>query len=89
MRVTLLLADSQPFRLLFEIELDSPPLPGEMITIAPRTYRVLERSWRIDLPPEDAVLRPPEDSAPRVGVGLLLSQLSGPPHVITAPQVPH
>lgn len=89
--VTFLLAeDRPPFRVLAEAELPTVPDPGEPIALNGRTYRVMERSWRLGIEPvqeRDAVFEsePPDEPVIRLGVGLLLEQIGGPPHVVVAP----
>lgn len=58
---------------LLSLELPAVPLPGEHIQHGGRTYRTLERSWRIE----------PQGEAFGVGVGLLVEQIAGPPHIVT------
>lgn len=62
-------------RQLLSLELPAVPLPGEHIQYGGRTYRTLERSWRFE---------PQEGGALGVGVGLLVEQIGGPPHVVTS-----
>lgn len=83
MKTTIILADSKPFRSLMELELEAVPLPGEHISFGGRTYQALERSWRFELASELPGLgdAPP---VPVPSVGLLVRQLSGPPHVLTS-----
>ena len=61
-------------RQLISLELPAVPLPGEHIQYGGRTYRTLERSWRFE----------EKDGALGVGVGLLVEQIAGPPHVVTS-----
>jgi hypothetical protein len=83
--VTMLLAvDRPPFRKLWEGELSTVPDAGEPLSFNGRNYRVLERSWRFGLAPTPAqtALGPMNGPASvQVGVGLLLEQIGGPPHV--------
>lgn len=71
--VTLLLGDCSPPRLLDEVNLPTVPLPQEYIGYSGRSYQVVERSWRIE----------GDKKIKRMGCGLLLTQISGPPHVVT------
>jgi hypothetical protein len=85
MIVTMLLADDRPpFRVLWEGELSDIPLPQEPLAFNGRQYRVVERSWRFGTAPTatDTVLGPMNGPASvQVGVGLLLEQIGGPPHI--------
>lgn len=58
---------------LFAVDLPAVPLPGENIAKDGRTYRTLERSWRFEAQ---------EDGSIGVGVGLLVEQIGGLPHVL-------
>lgn len=80
MKTTIILADSQPFRALLEIDLESAPLPGEHTAFGGRVYQVIERSWRFETDPADNL----PDAQLKPSVGLLVRQVSGPPHVVTA-----
>ena len=86
--VTFLLGDDQPpFRQLWEGELTQVPDAGEPLSFNGRIYRVVERSWRFGehRDTESTVLGPMNGPAKvRVGVGLLLTQIAGPPHVTLA-----
>ena len=62
-------------RQLASMTLPAVPLPGEHIQWGGRTYRTLERSWRFEVQ---------EDGSLGVGVGLLVEQIAGPPHVVTS-----
>lgn len=85
MIVTMLLAaDRPPFRVLWEGELPAIPDMGEPLSFNGRQYRVLERSWRFgNAPTPEATLLGPMNgpASVQVGVGLLLEQIGGPPHV--------
>jgi hypothetical protein len=85
MIVTMLLGDDNPpYRNIWEGELPAVPDPGEPLSFNGRIYRVVERSWRFGMArsEEDTVLGPMNGPAKvEVGVGLLLTQISGPPHV--------
>ena len=62
-------------RQLVSLELPAVPLPGEHVHYTGRTYRTLERSWRFE---------EQEGGALGLGVGLLVEQIAGPPHVVTS-----
>lgn len=57
---------------LAELELPAVPLPGEHVHFNGRTFRALERSWRLTSAAEEV------DCA----VGLLVEQIAGPPLVL-------
>ena len=80
MIVTFLLGDDRPpFRSLWEGELPAVPLPGEPIAFNDRIYRVVERSWRFGTVKERG------EMVTQLAVGVLLTQISGAPHVTIAP----
>lgn len=66
-------------RQLVTLELPAIPLPGEHIEYGGRGYRALERSWRfVEVKEGDEV------KGFGVAAGLLVEQISGPPHVVTS-----
>lgn len=81
---TFILADSQPMRQLFELQLEAVPAPGEHIAFGGRVYQALERSWRFDpkTPPLDTGAVGPVELETKVGI--LLRQIGGPAHVVSA-----
>ena len=85
MKVSILLADRPipPFRLLWEGDLPAVPDAGEPFAFDNRQYKVLERSWRFGLAEvtKDTVLGPMSSRELDVGVGLLVQQIGGVPHV--------
>lgn len=86
-RVTFLLAeDRPPFRNLWEGDLPAVPLPDEPIAFNGRTYRVLERAWRFGTEQKAAkTIEPVIDEVVVMGCGVLVQQISGPPHVVVSP----
>jgi hypothetical protein len=75
----LLYSDQPPFRLLAEADLPGAPLPDEPIAMNGRTYKVLERSWRLGSTPSE--LGPDHPPLVQIGVGILVTQIAGPPHI--------
>jgi hypothetical protein len=87
MLVTFLLDENQPpFRIIAEADLPDAPLEGEPIAMNGRTYKVLERSWRLGSTPSE--LGPDAPPVIQIGVGILLGQIAGPPHVTLARTMP-
>lgn len=88
MLVTMLLGDDRPpFRVVWEGELPVVPDAGEPLSFNGRQYRVTERSWRFGMRSKEqpTALGPMNGPASiDVGVGLLLTQIGGPPHVALA-----
>lgn len=86
MIVTMLLGDGPPpFRQLWEGQLEAVPDAGEPIAFNGRVYRVVERSWRFGTAPtqQETVLGPMNGPASvQVAVGLMLSQIAGPSHMV-------
>lgn len=86
MIVTMLLGDGRPpFRQLWEGELPAVPDAGEPLAFNGRIYKVLERSWRFGTAPvtTETALGPMNGPAQvQIAVGLMLTQIAGPPHVV-------
>jgi hypothetical protein len=82
----LLFADQPPFRLLAEADLPAVPLPDEPVQMSGRTYKVLERSWRVGTTPSE--LGPEAPPVVQIGVGVLVTQIGGPSHVEIARTMP-
>lgn len=85
-RVTFLLAeDRPPFRQLWEGDLPQVPDPNEPIAFNDRIYKVMERSWRFGTERVDAPGREPiHEERMVLACGILLTQIGGPAHVVTA-----
>jgi hypothetical protein len=82
----LLGSDQPPYRLIAEADLPAAPLVGENISITGRVYTVAERSWRLGTAPSE--LGPDHPAMIQIGVGVLLQQIAGPPHVAIAREMP-